>query len=150
MSKILFINASEHEKGGTDRFGRQFLAGKDYTQADLVKYKIYQLGQHFADDQFAEVFNQMVQADTLVLGTPVYWHTISAYLKTLMERVSQLDPADVAQLRGKRVFLLVQGADPSDTIGPADKLVGRFCQVLGLDYAGAATPRTAAELSQQI
>lgn len=151
MNKILFINASEHENGGTARIGRQFLADYDYQQVDLVNYKVYQIGQHFADDQFAEVFDQLTRADEIVLGTPVYWHTISAYLKTLMERISQLDPSEVNHLRGKRVFLLVQGADPSDTIGPATGLVKRFCQVLGLDFSGSAsTPQTLAELRNQL
>lgn len=139
MSAIVFINASEHEHGGTERIGKEFLADHQYQQVDLVNYKIYQIGQNYPDDQFMEIFEQLVSADTIVLGTPVYWHTISAYLKTLMERVSQMNPNEVGRLKGKQVFLLVQGADPSDTIGPATQLIKRFCQVLGLHFVGAAS-----------
>lgn len=151
MESMIYVNASEHENGGTSRIGKQFLDGYNYRQIDLVNYKIYQIGQHYDDDEFITVFNQLIEADGLVLGTPVYWHTISAYLKTLMERISQMDPAEVGRLKGKRVFLLVQGADPSDTIGPATQLIKRFCQVLGLTFVGSAsTSQAMNELRKQL
>lgn len=137
MNTIVFINCSENRRGNTYRLGQELLKGHSYQEIDLVDYKINQIGQKFNDDQFEEVYQQIEQADQIVLGTPVYWHTISAYLKTLMERLSQRNPAP--HLDGKRVYLLVQGADPSDTIGPATKLLERFCTVLNMNFVGTAS-----------
>lgn len=48
---IVFINASQNRQGNTSRMAKKFIK-EPYEQAD---YKIYQLGQHYADDQFNEV-----------------------------------------------------------------------------------------------
>ena len=84
---ILFINASQNRNGNTAQTGRQLLNGTQYQQLDLVDYKIYQIGQNYPDDQFAEVVDQIQRVQYLVLGTPVYWHAISGYLKVLLERL---------------------------------------------------------------
>lgn len=89
MTKILFINASEYSNGNTSQLGHQILTGIDYDQLNLVDYKIYQLGQHFADDQFEEVIAKMQAADVWLIGTPVYWHNMSGHLKTWFDRMSE-------------------------------------------------------------
>lgn len=81
MTKILFINASEYSNGNTSQLGHQILTGIDY--------KIYQLGQHFADDQFKEFIAKMQAADVWLIGTPVYWHNMSEHLKTWFDRMSE-------------------------------------------------------------
>ncbi|MCC4322871.1 NAD(P)H-dependent oxidoreductase [Limosilactobacillus reuteri] len=129
---ILFINASQNRNGNTAQTGRQLLNGTQYQQLDLVDYKIYQIGQNYPDDQFAEVVDQIQRVQYLVLGTPVYWHAISGYLKVLLERLSQMDNPDI--LRGKKISVFVQGADPSDTEKPTKNIVQRFANVLGMDY----------------
>ncbi|RMX26786.1 flavodoxin family protein [Limosilactobacillus reuteri] len=129
---ILFINASQNRNGNTAQTGRQLLNGTQYQQLDLVDYKIYQIGQNYPDDQFAEVVDQIQRVQYLVLGTPVYWHAISGYLKVLLERLSQMDNPDI--LRGKKISVFVQGADPSDTEKPTKNVVQRFANVLGMDY----------------
>lgn len=129
---ILFINASQNRNGNTAQIGRQLLNGTQYQQLDLVDYKIYQIGQNYPDDQFAEVVDQIQRVQYLVLGTPVYWHAMSGYLKVLLERLSQMVNPDI--LRGKKISVFVQGADPSDTEGPTKNIVRRFASVLGMDY----------------
>ncbi len=69
--KIVFVNASEHAQRNTHRIGQRLLSGKDFSQLDLVNYKIYQIGQNYADDQFNEVLAKLKEADTIILGTPV-------------------------------------------------------------------------------
>ncbi|MFD0896279.1 NAD(P)H-dependent oxidoreductase [Loigolactobacillus binensis] len=130
--QILFINASEHADGNTSQLGHKLLAGQAFSQLDLVNYKLYQLGQKFEDDQFATVLAQIEQATTIILGTPVYWHMLSGYLKTLLERLSQAAAPD--SLGGKEIGVFVQGADPSDTIGPTNRMIQRFASVAGMTY----------------
>ncbi|AKV55241.1 hypothetical protein AB656_02150 [Bifidobacterium actinocoloniiforme DSM 22766] len=116
------------------RWGERVLKGKRCQQIDLVDYRISQLGQEDHTDQFAAVFDQLKQADWIVLGTPVYWHDISGYLKTLIERISQTTDFEEA-LRDKQISVLVQGADPSDTIGPVTHIITRFAHVAGMTFA---------------
>lgn len=149
MAKILFINASENRHGNTARLGNKLLAGEDFDQVNLVDYKIYQIGQDFADDQFAVIYHQMAAADTIILGTPVYWHDMSAYLKTLIERISQRSGSN--ELAGRRVGLLIQGANPLDAIKPVSSIIKRFCQVAGMTYIGnASTTLGLAKLKKQL
>lgn len=130
--KIVFVNASEHARGNTHQVGQRLLSPKEFDQLDLVNYKIYQIGQNYADDQFNEVLTKLKEADTIVLGTPVYWHAMSGYLKVLLERLSQQD--DPTALAGKKVAVFVQGADPSDTIKPTKDIIKRFAKVARMQY----------------
>ena len=122
MSKILFINASEYCNGNTSRLGHEILNGLDYEQLNLVDYKIYQLGQHFDDDQFEEVIAKMQAADTWVICTSVYWHNMSGHLKTWFDRMSGYPHS---MWYGKQLGLGVQGMEPSDTIEPMKRLMKR-------------------------
>lgn len=130
--RILFINASQHQNGNTVRVGQRIITAPHYQQLNLVDYKIYQIGQDYPDDQFAQVAEQIQQASYLIIGTPVYWHAMSGYLKVLLERLSQMDNPEM--LRGKKISVFVQGADPSDTEGPTKRIVKRFAQVIGMNY----------------
>lgn len=67
MSKILFINSSPNRGGNTARLATALLEGKDYETLNLTDYKIYGYGQHFPDDQFAEVIAKIKAADILIL-----------------------------------------------------------------------------------
>lgn len=149
MAKILFINASENRNGNTARLGAKLLAGEDFEQVNLVDYKAYQIGQNFNDDQFVEIYHKMATAETIILGTPVYWHDMSAYLKTLIERISQRSGSN--ELAGRKVGLLIQGANPIDAIKPVSSVIKRFCQVAGMTYIGnASTTLGLAKIKKQL
>lgn len=148
MSKILFINASEYDNGNTSRLGHEILNGAEYDQLNLVDYKIFQLGQHFEDDQFEKVIAQMQAADTWVICTPVYWHNMSGHLKTWFDRMSEYPHS---MWYGKKLALGVQGMEPSDTIEPMKRLMKRFCYLNQMDFLGEATTnREIKELNQKL
>ena len=149
MAKILFINASENRNGNTARLGTKLLAGEDFEQVNLVDYKAYQISQNFNDDQFVEIYHKMATAETIILGTPVYWHDMSAYLKTLIERISQRSGSN--ELAGRKVGLLIQGTNPIDAIKPVSSVIKRFCQVAGMTYIGnASTTLGLAKIKKQL
>lgn len=112
--------------------GQEFLMGKDYQQINLVNYKIYQINQEYPDDQFGEVFTQLQKADWIILGTPAYWHYMSGYLKTFIERIGQRD--DLDSLAGKKISVFIQGSDPTDAIAPVTAVVKRFAEVANMTY----------------
>ncbi|WP_090092653.1 flavodoxin family protein [Lactobacillus bombicola] len=130
--KILFINASQNQAGNTSRMGKAFLKDKDFEQINLVDYKIYQINQHYSDDQFGKVLARLQKTDWIVLGTPAYWHDMSGYLKTLIERIGQ-DP-ELDTLAGKKLSVFIQGSNPADTIKPVTSIIKRFAQVAHMEY----------------
>lgn len=112
--------------------GQEFLSDKDYQQINLVNYKIYQINQEYHDDQFGEVFTQLQKADWIILGTPAYWHYMSGYLKTFIERIGQRD--DLDSLARKKISVFIQGSDPTDAIAPVTAVVKRFAEVANMTY----------------
>ena len=83
---ILFINGSPNKNGNTAKLAETLMSGKAYQTLNLVDYKVYGYGQNFADDQFTEIVEQMKAADTIVIGSPVYWHNMSGMVRNLIAR----------------------------------------------------------------
>lgn len=79
--KILFINGSPNKKGNTAALASALLEGKEYEPLNLVDYKLYSYGREFSDDQFGEILDKMKAADTIVIRSPVYWHSMCGVLR---------------------------------------------------------------------
>ena len=78
----------------------------------MSDYKIYQYGQVYEDDQIKDVFDKIEKVDTIVIGSPVYWYTLSGILKTFIDRFYMLD--DAKKLNGKKLYLFAQGDAPDN------------------------------------
>ena len=59
-------------------------------------------------DDMAGIFTQMQQADVIVLSSPVYFYSLSAQLKMLIDRCL----VDYKSLAGKKFYFIVTAADP--------------------------------------
>lgn len=110
MSKVLFMNCSPNKDSNTFRIGKNLLDGVEHDVLQMSDYKISQYGQVYEDDQIKEVFNKIKNYDTLVIGSPVYWYTVSRILKTFIDRLYMLPEAEI--LRGKKLYLFAQGSAP--------------------------------------
>ena len=103
MKQFLFVNGSPNRNGNTVAMAHRLLSDKEYETLHLVDYKIYPLGQSFADDQFDEVMQKIVAADILVMGSPVYWHSMTGQFRTSLDRI--YESSYKHQLRGKELLL---------------------------------------------
>ncbi|WP_165062914.1 flavodoxin family protein [Adlercreutzia sp. ZJ154] len=140
----LFINGSPNKRGNTAQLADALMEGRPYDTLDLVDYKIYAYGQHFDDDQLDEVLAAMDGADTVVIGSPVYWHNLSGAVRNLLDRL--YGAIDHGRFRGKRLALLFQGAAPAPwMIEAGEYSIKKFCELYGLAYVGMATTRREAE-----
>lgn len=138
MKQILFINGSPNKGGNTVAMARRMLSGKDYETLHLVDYKIYPLGQSFRDDQFDKVMHKMTEADVLVMGSPVYWHSMTGQFRTLLDRI--YESSQNKYLRGKELYFIFQGAAPSSSMLEAGNYtMGIFCHLFRLHYQGIVT-----------
>lgn len=114
--KYLFINASANPGGTTANLAGQLIKGKDYETFNLADYHIYPLGQeNTSNDQFNELCGQVRKADVLIIGTPVYWSSMSAYMKIMIDRMTNV-MGENNPFSGKNLYLIIDGSAPQDTI----------------------------------
>ena len=132
---ILFINGSPNKDGNTVKLADTLLEGKEYDTLHLVDYKIYSYGQKYEDDQFMDVIDRMKQADMIVLGSPLYWHSMSGAVRNLLDRSYGVISEDTFQ--GKKLFFIFQGASPTkEQLAAGDYTTGRYALIYGMDYQG--------------
>lgn len=141
----LFINGSPNKNGNTSELAAKLLAGKEYKTLDLVDYKLYSYGQKFEDDQFDEIVAAMKAADTVIIGSPVYWHSMSGSVRNLIDRF--YGPISQGELPGRKLVFLFQGAAPEPwMLEKAEYTMSRFARMYGMDYLGMATSSREAEM----
>ena len=147
---ILFINGSPNKNGNTVELAGTLLEGKQYDTLHLVDYKIYSYGQEYGDDQFMEVIGQMKQADVIVLGSPLYWHSMSGAVRNLLDRSYGVVSEETFQ--GKKLFFVFQGASPTkEQMAAGNYTVGRYAALYGMEYQGMAAGRKEArELAKKL
>lgn len=147
---ILFINGSPNKNGNTAGLAEKLMDGRAYQTLNLVDYKVYGYGQEFADDQFAEIVEEMKAAATIVVGSPVYWHNMSGMVRNLIDRF--YGPVPAGALKGRKFVFLFQGAAPEAwMLEKAEYTMSRFAQMYSMEYVGMATDSTEAKaLSRKI
>ena len=135
---ILFVNGSPNARGNTARLAAELLAGREYETLNLAEHKVYEDGQRFDDDQFSEAMDRVFAADTLVLGSPCYWHNMSGMLRNFLDR--HYNAVSPEALAGKRLAFVFQGEGPAGWMFDAtDYTVKRYASLYGMEYLGMAS-----------
>ena len=119
--KVLIISASPRRGGNSDALCDQFLlgakeAGHSVEKVFLRDHKInYCLGCGACNnthvcvqkDDMKGLLDKMVDADVIVLATPVYFYTMDGQLKTFIDRcVSRY-----TEISNKEIYFIVTAAD---------------------------------------
>ncbi len=114
--KVLGINGSSRKDGNT-----ALIIGKVFEELNKegIKTELIQLADYdiqpcrgcfackgrsncvFAKDGFAEIFRRMVEADGIILGSPVYSADVSAKMKAFLERGGVVVATNLGLLRHK-------------------------------------------------
>lgn len=119
--KVLIISASPRKGGNSDLLCDQFLlgakeAGHNVEKIFLRDHKInYCLGCGVCNnthkcvqkDDMKALLDKMVEADVIVLATPVYFYTMDAQLKTFIDRCVPR----YTEISDKDVYFIVSAAD---------------------------------------
>ena len=141
---ILFINASPNKDGNTAKLAAELLSGKEYETLDLVDYKIYAYGQDFPDDQFNTVIGKINDANTVVMGSPLYWHNICGLMRNFLDRC--YGPVRQGAFSGKNLYFIIQGASPEKwQLEACEFTMSRFAGLYGFTYKGMITDRSQAK-----
>jgi multimeric flavodoxin WrbA len=122
--KVLVISASPRMSGNSDLLCDQFVKGAQesglQTEKIFLKEKRinYCTGCGFCSDRkkgcsqkddMAEILQKIVEADVIVMATPVYFYTMSGQMKTFIDRCC----ARYTEIRGKDFYFIVTAADDS-------------------------------------
>ena len=121
MNKILIISSSPRVGGNSDILCDYFAQGAQSVGAEVKKinlndkklgfchacYACHKTGQCFQKDDAAQIIKEMFDYDFIVFATPVYFYTMSAQLKTLIDRSVSIYPT----LTGKKYFYIMTMAE---------------------------------------
>ena len=133
--KIVGINASPREESNTRMALQTALEeaerkGADVQIFDTNKMKITPCqgdnackangGKCVIDDEMQDIYDAINEADGVILATPIYWYSVAAQLKLVIDRMYSyyMTPA-VDQLKGKKIAMITSQA--ADDEGIYDK-----------------------------
>lgn len=126
MKKVLVLSSSPRKGGNSDKLCDAFLSGAEAAGHRVEKIRVaekkigYCLGCDYCQtrgtccqkDDMVEILAKMVSADVLVFATPVYFYTVSAQLKTLIDRTVPR----YTQMTNKEVYFLLTMADDDEAM----------------------------------
>ena len=110
--KILVLTGSPHPDGTTALLADEFCSGVKETEHELVRFDTAQLNIHpciacdhcrkndnpcIFEDDMAKIYPHLLEADLVVLVTPLYYFGMSAQLKMAIDRFYAVN----AKLRSK-------------------------------------------------
>lgn len=119
---VLILNSSPRKDGNSDVLCQQFAkgaaeAGHQVEKMDLQSKRLSPCMACYAcmkdhvcaiHDDMAEIFAKMQQADVIVLSSPVYFYSMCAQLKIVIDRCL----VNHKGLKGKRFYYIITAADP--------------------------------------
>lgn len=118
---VLVISASPRKGGNSDTLCDEFIRGAQESGNNAEKIFLasknieYCIGCGVCNttqkcvqkDDMAEILDKMVEADVIVLATPVYFYTMDAQMKTLIDRTV---PRYI-EIQNKDFYFIVAAAD---------------------------------------
>lgn len=122
--KVLVLSASPRRGGNSDLLCDQFMlgakeAGSQAEKVFLGDKKINYCvacdackgngGNCVQKDDMAEVLEKMIAADVIVMATPVYFYTMDAQMKTLIDRTY----SRYTKISNKEIYFIGTAADSS-------------------------------------
>lgn len=139
--KIVIIQASARSDGHTYQIIQSFQKYHPSTVIDLKQYQIapYSYQHEYTDDDFLPIMRKVVNYDTIIFATPVYWYSMSGLLKNFFDRMTdclKVEKELGRQLRGKAMAAIACGSEPTPTEGffiPFELTAG----YLGMRYLGS-------------
>ncbi|MBD5463263.1 MAG: flavodoxin family protein [Lachnospiraceae bacterium] len=120
--KVLIVSSSPRKEGNSDvlcdRFARGASeAGHEVEKIMLRDKKISPCNACYAcmethtcviKDDMADIFPKLLKADVILLASPVYFYSVSAQMKAVIDRCL----VDHKRIAGKKFYFIVTAADP--------------------------------------
>ncbi len=142
-SDILLDSFLEGARSGGHDIEKVYIADKEITPCD-EKNTCYKAGICHIKDDMQDMYTKLLEADYLVVATPVFFMGVPAQLKAMIDRCQALWAKRFIlkkPLRGdgkeRRAFLLVSsGLKKKEVFAGAQQTVKAFFYILGYKYKG--------------
>lgn len=121
--KVLVLSASPRKGGNSDLLCDQFIQGAKEAGNQTEKIFLSEKSIGYCNgcgtcfstyncvtkDDMAEILEKMIDADVIVMATPVYFYTMDAQMKTLIDRTVPR----YKEISNKEFYFIVSAADSS-------------------------------------
>ncbi|MEK6732213.1 MAG: flavodoxin family protein [Candidatus Omnitrophota bacterium] len=152
--KVLAINASPRIKGNTDLLIGKVLEGAISKGAEVEKIVLNELkflpcqecskmaddGLCLVKDDMQDVYTKIKQADAIVLGSPIFFGSLSAQAKMMIDRfqcawrAKYILKKDNGHKKITGAFICVEASSRKDFLGNARSIVRNFFAVINAGY----------------
>ena len=151
MTKIVIVNGSPRKTGNSATLAQQVAAGAEAAGAQVETYHLH--GMEIApcnacdaclkrddpdcviDDDMQILYPKLLDADAIVISSPIYWFTVSAQTKLFMDRCYAFEGPGENLLRDKRYAIVLAYGDSDPFNSGAVNALRTFQD--GLAYIGA-------------
>lgn len=127
MSKVLIITTSLRAKSNSDLLAEKVAEGARTSGHDTEVISLKGMSISFCmgclacqrtqqcviKDDMNSIIGKVKNADTLVFATPIYYYEMSGQMKTLLDRLNPLFPADY---KFRNVYLLATAAEDEEHV----------------------------------
>lgn len=119
--KVLILSGSPRKDGNSDLLCNEFMKGAENAGNSVEKIRVSEknigycracyackgTGTCTIKDDMAEVLQKIIDADVIVLASPVYFYSIDAQLKALIDRTV----ARWLEVKDKEFYYIMTAAD---------------------------------------
>lgn len=162
--KIIIVMGSPRKEGNSSALAKQVAAGAEATGAQVESFYLHGMNikpcdacdvcrednasDCVIDDDMQILYPKLRQADAIVIASPIYWFTVSAQTKLLMDRCYALGGPEGNALAGKRVGIILTYADTDPFTSGAVNALRTFqdafnyigAEIKGMIYGSAWKP----------
>lgn len=150
--KVVAFMGSPKKEGNTATLLNQFLNGIKESGENVDVKNIYlkenkispcmacnyckREGKCIQNDDMQNLYEVFKEADFLVFATPIYWWSMSAQLKTFIDRTYALREKD---RKGKKAYLIMTYGGEAPNLGPelTKKTFEEIFDYVGIEYLGS-------------
>lgn len=173
--KVLAISGSPRKRGNSTTLMKEFLRGAEESGADIQLYSMDQLNIKpckgclkcsihrecvIKDDDWPELAAGLMEAQTILFASPVYFHHLPGPMKTILDRFRSfisvkvredgLDHTPWQSWNKRFVLLLTLGSPLTEDAQPIIDLFQFMIEVLGPENKLDVLTATCLQMSRQI
>jgi len=162
--KILALLSSPRKKGNSTTLAKQIIKGAESEGAEIEAVRLHDMNISpcqacyvcqkkgsegcAIDDDMQSLYPRLIEADTWIIASPVYWFNMSAQTKLFMDRCFALPAYNKNAFTGKRIAIAMSYGDTDPfssgcvnafrTFQDAFRYVG--AKIIGMVYGSAEAP----------
>lgn len=123
--KVIVLSASARKGGNSEMLCDEFIAGAKETGNQVEKIFLgnkiinYCIGCEYCtknggkcihNDDMGQILEKIIEADVIVMATPVYYYSMNGQMKTLIDRTV----ARNKEIKNKEFYFILAAADPNN------------------------------------